>query len=101
MIRRRVLRDGRFVTRGLLMPLDRLRLGNRNGRVGFAAHCSARSTLHPLPDDFGHWLVNRAGVGLFFGDAELGQHVDDGMRGDLKLPGQFIDSDFTHNTGSA
>ncbi len=101
MIGRRVLRSGLFMTRGLLMPLRGLRLGNGDGGVGFAAHGSARSTLHSLPDDFSHRLINGAGVGLLFGDAELGQHVDDGMRGDLKLPGQLIDSDFTHNTGSA
>ncbi len=101
MIGCRVLCGGLFMTRGLFMPLRRLGLGHGDRRVGFAAHRSARSTLHPLPDYFGHWLINRAGVGLLFGDAELGQHVDDGMRGDLKLPGQLIDSDFTHNTGSA
>jgi hypothetical protein len=100
---RRGVRSGLFVTpglfmaRGLLMPLSGLRLGNSDGAVGFAAHGSARSTLHPLPDDFGYRLINGAGVSLLLGDAELGQHVDDGVRGDLKLPGQLIDSDFTHN----
>ncbi len=96
MIGRRVLCRRLFMTHRFLMPISELRLDNGDGRVGFAAHRSARSTLHPLPDDFCHRLINGAGVGLLFGDAELGQHVDDGVRGDLKLPGQLIDSDFTH-----
>jgi hypothetical protein len=80
----------------LLTPLRRLRLGNGDRRVGFAAHGSARATLHPLADYFSYWLINGAGVRLFLGDTELGQHVDDGVRGDLKLPCELIDSNFTH-----
>jgi hypothetical protein len=83
----------------LVMPVrlfDKLRLGNGDGRVGFTAHCSARSTLHPLPDYFRHRLINGAGVSFLLGNAELGQHVDDGMRGDLQLPCELIDSNFTH-----
>ena len=82
--------------RGLLMPLDGFRLGHSDGSIGFAAHRSARSTLHPLPDYFGHRLINGAGVSLLLGNAELRQHVDDGVRGDLKLPCQLVDSNFTH-----
>jgi hypothetical protein len=88
-----------FMTPGRLMPrrlLDGLRLGNGDGAIGFAAHRSARSALHPLPDYFGHRLINRAGVRFLLGNAELGQHVDDGVRGDLKLPCQLVDSNFTH-----
>jgi hypothetical protein len=83
-----------------LMPsgfLDRLvpfRYGH--GSVGFAAHGGACSALHPLTDYFRHWLINGAGVGLLLGDAELGQHVDDGVRGDFQLPCELIDSNFTH-----
>ncbi len=72
------------------------RLGNGHGSIGFAAHGSARSTLHPLPDYFRHRLINGTGVGLLLGNAELWQHVDDGVRGDLKLPCELIDSNFTH-----
>jgi hypothetical protein len=82
--------------RWLFVPLYWLRLGNGHGGVGFAAHRSARSTLHSLPDDFSHRLINGAGVGLLLANAELGQHVDDGMRGDLQLPCELIDSNFTH-----
>lgn len=84
---------------GWLMPrglLDGLPLGDGHGSIGFAAHGCACSTLHPLTDYFGHGLIHGAGVGLFLGHAELGQHVDDGVRGDLKLPGELIDSNFTH-----
>jgi hypothetical protein len=87
---------GRLLTRGLLGHLNGFGLGHRHGRVGFAAHCSAGSALHSLPDDFGHWLIYRAGVGFLLGDTELGQHVDNGVRGDLKLPCELIDSNFTH-----
>jgi hypothetical protein len=80
----------------LIQLLERFRLGNGDGAVGFAAHRSARAALHSLPNYFGHWLINGAGVGLLLGNPELGQHVDDGVRGDLKLPCQLIDSDFTH-----
>jgi hypothetical protein len=73
-----------------------LGLGNGDGSVGFTAHRRARSALHPLADYFRHGLINRAGMGLLLGDAELGQHVNDGVRGDLKLPGELIDSNFTH-----
>jgi hypothetical protein len=85
--------------RGLVIPtcwLEGLGLGNGDRRIGFTAHGSARSTLHPLPDYFRHRLINGARVGLLLGNAELGQHVDDGVRGDLQLPGELIDSNFTH-----
>jgi hypothetical protein len=91
--------------RGLLMPCSvvtahflfgRLGLGNSDGSISFAAHRRARSTLHPLADYFRHGLINRAGMSLLLGDAELGQHVNDGMRGNLELPGELIDSNFTH-----
>jgi hypothetical protein len=75
---------------------DRLPIGDRDRSICFAAHCSTRATLHPLADYFRHRFVNGAGVSLFLGNAELGQHVDDRVRGDLKLPCELIDSNFTH-----
>ena len=80
----------------LLMPMDGLRLGHGDRSVGLAAHRGAGATLHSLPDYFSHWLINGAGVRLLLADTELGQHVDDGVRGDLKLPCELIDSNFTH-----
>jgi hypothetical protein len=82
--------------RWLLVTLDGLRFGNGDGGVGLAAHCSACSTLHPLPDYLRNWLINGTGVSLLFADAELGQHVDDGVGGDLQLPCELIDSNFSH-----
>jgi hypothetical protein len=82
-----------------LMPrglLDRLPLGDGHGSIGFASHGGARTTLHPLTDYFRHWLIHGTGVGFLLGHAELGQHVDDGVRGDLQLPCELIDSNFTH-----
>jgi hypothetical protein len=84
---------------GLVMPyrlLHRLPLGDSDGTIGFAAHGGACTTLHPLTDDFRHWLINGTGVGFLLGYTELGQHVDDGMRGDFQLPCELIDSNFTH-----
>ncbi len=83
----------------MLMPhglLDRLPLGDGHGRVGLAAHGSARSTLHTQPQLLGDVFIHGAGVGLLLGHAKLGQHVDDGVRGDLQLPCELIDSNFTH-----
>jgi hypothetical protein len=85
--RGRFMAHCRLMPHGLLMPLHRLFLGNGHRGVGFAAHCGARSALHALPDYFGHRIINGAGVRLFLGDVELGQHVDNGVRGNLKLPG--------------
>ena len=62
------------MSRGMAMVtrwLDGLGLGNGDGRVGFTAHGSARSTLYPLADYFRYRLINRAGVRLLLGDAEL------------------------------
>lgn len=87
--------DG-LMPRWLFILLDGLRLGKGDGGIGFAAHGSARATLHSLADDFRHRLINRAGVGFLLGDTELGQHVDDGVRGDFQLPCELIDSNFTH-----
>jgi hypothetical protein len=87
---------GLLLPRGGIMTLLRLRLGDSNRGVSFAAHRSARSTLHPLPDYFSHWLINGTGVRLLLAHAQFGQHVDDSVRGDLKLPCQLIDSNFTH-----
>jgi hypothetical protein len=95
----------RFVSSDRLIPchfvmpcriLARLRLGNGDGGIGFAAHGSARPTLHPLTNDFRYWLINGTGVGLLLANSELGQHVDDGMRRDFQLPCELIDSNFTH-----
>ena len=98
MLRRRE-RSRRLMPRGLLMPErfpGRLGLGHGDRRIGLAAHRSAGSTLHPLPDYFRHRLIDGARVSLLLANAELGQHVDDGMRGDFELPCELVDSNFTH-----
>jgi hypothetical protein len=86
----------RLVPRSLLTLFAGLRLDNGDRSIGFAAHRSARSALHSLPKLFGDVVINGTGVRFLFGNAELRQHVDDGVRGDLKLPCQLIDSDFAH-----
>ena len=41
-------------------------------------------------------VVDRAGMGQGFGDAELVQFIDDLTRLNFELPRQLIDSDLTH-----
>jgi hypothetical protein len=94
-----MLPSGLLTPRGWLMPrrlFDRLPFGDSDGSIGLAAHGSASPTLHSLTDYFRYRLINGTGVGLLLGNAELGQHVNDGVRGDLKLPCELIDSNFTH-----
>jgi hypothetical protein len=80
----------------LFMMLADFGLGDRHRTLSFAAHCIARTTLDACAKPFGDIFIDGAGMRLFFGDAEFGQHVDDGMRRDLELPGELVDSDFTH-----
>jgi hypothetical protein len=87
-------RSGVFFPHGLLGGF--LGLSDSHGGVGFTAHRSARSALNAQPKLFGHVVVNGTRVGFLLGNAELGQHVDDGVRRDLKLPCELIDSNFTH-----
>jgi hypothetical protein len=91
-----MLNGSGLMPHGLFIVLDGLRLGNGDGGVGLAAHSSACATLHSVPDYFGHRLIDGAGVGFLLGDTELGQHVDNGVRGDFQLPCELIDSNFTH-----
>jgi hypothetical protein len=71
---------GWFVPRA---RFHRLGLGNRDGALRVAYGGAPGSTLDSLPDDLGHRLINRTGVGLLLSNAELGQHVDDLMGGNL------------------
>jgi hypothetical protein len=48
------------------------------------------------PQLFGVVVVDWAGMGQGFGDAELVQFIDDLTRLDFELPRQLIDSDLTH-----
>ena len=38
---------------------------------------------------------DRTGVGLLFGHTKTGQEVDDGLRFDLELTGQFVNTDLS------
>ncbi len=93
---RGILGRCRFTPRRWLMPLEGLGFGNRDGAAGFEAQRRAAPALDSLPDDFRHRLINGTGVGLLLADSELGQHVDNGMGGDLQLPCELIDSNFAH-----
>ena len=52
--------------------------------------------LYALAHQLGDIVVQGAGVSFLLGDAELRQHFEDGMRGDLELPGQLVDANFAH-----
>lgn len=54
------------------------------------------AVLHSRPKPLGYVLIDRAGVGFLFRDTELGQHFDDGVGGNLQLPCELIDANFTH-----
>jgi hypothetical protein len=49
-----------------------------------------------LPDQLRDGLVHGAGVSFLFGHAEIGEHLEDGVRWDLELPCQLVDANFTH-----
>jgi hypothetical protein len=59
--------------------------------------CDHRSVAAEIaPQLFGVVVVDRAGMGQRFGDAELVQFIDDLTRLNFELPRQLIDSDLTH-----
>jgi len=73
------------------------------GRSFFDSHCgrgisgrrlAAGDALANLEGD---GVVDRAGVRFLLGDAELGQHFEKSMGGNLELPGQLVNSDFAHS----
>jgi len=73
-------------------------LGNRD--CGFGGLwlggrlCCARRAP---PDQFRDIVVYGARMSFLLGDAKFRQHLEDGMRGNLELPGQFIDANFAHS----
>jgi hypothetical protein len=48
------------------------------------------------PQLHGVVVIDRAGMGQSFGDAEVVQFIDDLARFNFELPRQLIDSDLTH-----
>ena len=92
--------SGLFRTRCRFMPrrrFYRLGLGNGDGRLGLAqGRNAATPALHSQPKLLGNVIIDRTGVGFLLGDAELGQHVDDFVGGNLQLPCQLVDANFTH-----
>lgn len=58
---------------GCRAVIDRLRVGSS-------------STLNTFPHQFGDGLIDGTGVSFLLGDAKLGQHLEDDMRGNLDLP---------------
>jgi len=57
---------------------------------------SLRRALDAAPNDLRHRLIDGAGMGLLLGYAELGQHFQNAVGGNLKLPRQLIDADLIH-----
>jgi len=73
------------------------RLLNRHcGAAGLGLCVQRFASLDAKPNQFGNRFVDGAGVGLFLNDTELGKHVEDGVRWNLELPRQLVDTDFTH-----
>jgi hypothetical protein len=46
-----------------------------------------------LANLFGMGFVDGAGVGLFLGNADVGEEVDNGLGLDLEFAGQIVDAD--------
>jgi len=104
-----VIRRGRFRNRSGC-TFGRLFSNRRCGRGLFffgwgflhchrsSGMCGQRFTTCEAPANLvGHGLVYRTGMRFLLRDAELRQHVDQGMGGDLELPGQLVDADFAHS----
>jgi hypothetical protein len=76
---------------------ERLRLRDGHGSISVPrSRDSSASTLHSLANDLRHRLIDGTGVSLFLGNAEPRQHVDDFVGGNLQLPCQLVDANFTH-----
>ena len=48
------------------------------------------------PNEIRDVVIERAGMRFLLGYAERGQQFDDLVGGNLQLPGQLVDADFTH-----
>jgi hypothetical protein len=77
------------VDESVLLLFNWLRLSHGDGRCAVVYRLRGRFSrpLNTLPYEFGDWFINGAGVGFLFCDAELRQHFEDHMRGNLELPG--------------
>jgi hypothetical protein len=74
------------------------RRGRRRHRLNGWLSLRRRRSVpkQPLPDENRSAFINRAGVRLLLGDAKLWQHVQYFVRGNLQLPCQLVNADFTH-----
>jgi hypothetical protein len=79
----------------LLLLFNLFRLLYRSGRCT-ALRVGWTFSVHALAHQFRNRFVDRAGVRLFFGDADLRQHFYDHVRWNLQLPRQLVDADFAH-----
>jgi hypothetical protein len=72
-----------------------LRLLHRRG-WSTALRLEGAFSVDALSHQFRDRLINRAGMRLLFGDANLRQHFYDHVRWNLQLPRQLVDADFAH-----
>jgi len=89
--------------RSVVLLFDRLLLRNGDGLRAVIYRLRGRFslTLNTFPHEFGYRFIDGAGVSLLLGDAELGQHFEDHVRGNLELPGKLIDTNFAHIDSNA
>ncbi len=89
-----------FVVVGIVIRLVRpfvVALGDGRPGTGSLTRPGGRGIAGVIHAQFfGHIVVDRAGVGHFFGNAEFRQLLYDLSRLDFQLPRQLIDSDLTH-----
>ncbi len=80
------------------------RLGLSDARLGAVVNRLGgrfSGSLNTLANKFSNRFVDGTGVGFLLGDAELRQHFEDHMRGNLELPGQLVYANFAHIDSNA
>ena len=78
-----------------LLLFNLLRLFHCRGRPT-AFRLSYAFSVDAFPYQLRNRLIDRTGVRLLFGDADLRQHFYDHVRWNLQLPRQLVDADFAH-----
>jgi hypothetical protein len=84
-----------WLRNGVRLLFNLFRLLHCRG-VSTAFRVAGAFSMDALPHQFRDRLINRAGMRLLFGDANLWQHFYDHVRWNLQLPRQLVDADFAH-----
>jgi hypothetical protein len=86
----------RSLNRSRFFLLGNFRLGHRHGRGVLGLRGRPFLAVDSPANQLRYRFVYGTRVGFLFGDAELWQHFEKRVRGDLELPGELVDANFTH-----